>query len=577
MIDPKGTDPTKTKMTSSLPKSTRRTAQDDRGGEGVRTPAQLPGKKRRPAGVFPTILVGLCLLLFFLFLGNRPLWDVDEGMHAATSKDMILSGDWITPQYNGENFYDKPVLFNWLAALSFLVFGFTEFAARLPAALLGTGCVIVTFCLGKRMVNPLVGFLGGVILATSVEFIILSRVVVHDIALTFFTTLALTFFYMGFTDSSRRKSVWLLFYAALGFAVLSKGPIGVLLPGLIIFVFLVFKRRLNVIKEMQILWGIPLFLVIAVPWYLMIMLKNQDYAGYFFIHQNLAYFFSGESRHPRPFHYYIPILIGGFFPWSLFLPTALYRTVRRGLGQIGDGKLFLMTWLIAVFLFFSTASSKLSTYILPLFPAAALLVAGLWSDLFGMPVPRGARKGILYPTALLLLAMVAAILYMLINPITALTVGYGISTTLINVVGLVMTAGIGLIFLLILFRRYPMAFAATTGWVVVGILMFLLLIVPYINPYRSTKGLAATLDPLLPKGEKLTFFHREKDSALFYTDRKAAIIRGQPALAEHLASKKRVFCVIEKKHFDRLVGFLPTAYIWAQEGNKLLISNTKPL
>src|SRR5512147_2680299 len=126
------------------------------------------------------ILLLLCLIVFFFHLGKNPLWDGDEGMHAATSKDMILSGDWITPTFNGEKFYDKPVLYNWFVSLSFSAFGFNEFAARLPSALLGTGCVIIVFLLGRSIGGPLAGFLSGIILATSGEHVILSRVVVHD-------------------------------------------------------------------------------------------------------------------------------------------------------------------------------------------------------------------------------------------------------------------------------------------------------------------------------------------------------------------------------------------------------------
>ena len=113
------------------------------------------------------VLLAVCLTLFFFRLGSIPLFDRDEGLHAVTSKEMVLSGDWITTKFNGQNFYDKPVFFDWLVALSFEVLGFTELAARLPAALLGLGCVIVTYLLGRKMYNPVTGFLGGMILATS--------------------------------------------------------------------------------------------------------------------------------------------------------------------------------------------------------------------------------------------------------------------------------------------------------------------------------------------------------------------------------------------------------------------------
>ena len=199
----------------------------------------IPGEETRKKEIFfVLILLSLCFLLFFFRLGTPPLWDGDEGMHAATSKDMVLSGDWITPTLNGEKFYDKPVLYNWFVSLSFLVFGFNEFAARLPSALLGTGCVLIVYLLARGMFGPTAGLLSGVFLATSGEQMILSRVVVHDIALAFFMTLSLFFFYAGFKREQGRKRYFLLFYASAGFAVLAKGPVGILLPVLIIGLFL---------------------------------------------------------------------------------------------------------------------------------------------------------------------------------------------------------------------------------------------------------------------------------------------------------------------------------------------------
>jgi len=282
--------------------------------------------------------------MFFFRLGSRPLWNIDEGKHAVTSKEMVLSGDWITTTLYGENFYDKPILFNWLVALSFLVFGFTEFAARFPAAILGLGCVGVTYLLGRSMFGPTTGFLGGMILATSGMFIVLSRSVVHDISLVFFMTLALFFFYLGYTSEQRRKTYFLLFYASLGFAVLAKGPMGVLLPGLIIGLLLLLKGKLRFLKEMEMGWGVVVFLIVAAPWYVLISLNNSDYAGYFFIENNIMRFLSLEARHARPFWFYFPVLLGGFSPWSFFLPLAFIRVFRGGWKSMNERTLFLILW-----------------------------------------------------------------------------------------------------------------------------------------------------------------------------------------------------------------------------------------
>ena len=233
--------------------------------------------------VFISALMAICLILFFFSLGDRALWDIDEGKHAVISKDMVLSGDWLTPQYNGVNFYDKPPLHNWLVAISFLIFGFTEFAARLPATLLGLGCVMVTYLMGRQIFGPRAAFLSSVVLATSAEYLVLSRVIVHDISLVFFITLALTLFYLGYQNEKHRRRLFLLGYAAMGFSVLAKGPIDVLLPVTIIGLYLIFKRQLNFLKEMQIGWGILILFVVAAPWYILISLKDPDYVSYFFI------------------------------------------------------------------------------------------------------------------------------------------------------------------------------------------------------------------------------------------------------------------------------------------------------
>jgi 4-amino-4-deoxy-L-arabinose transferase-like glycosyltransferase len=365
--------------------------------------------------LFVITLIVTCLILFFFGLGAVPIQDIDEAMHAATSKDMVLSGDWVTPRYNGENFYDKTPLYNWLAAISFLLFGFTEFAARLPAALLGSGCVLITYWLARRMFGPVVAFLSALVLATSAEYMVLSRVVVHDISLAFFVTLALTLFFVGYKNEKHRKPAFLFGYAALGFAVLAKGPVGVVLPMMIIGLFLICKGQLRFLKEMQIGWGLFIFLAVAAPWYILMSVRNPDYSEYFFLKQNIGSFLSQQSRHPKPFYYYIPVLMGGFFPWSLFLPLALFRALRSKTALHGDGTIFALIWFGVIFIFFSMASSKLGTYILPLFPAAALLVGVLWKDLL-YASNHVLHKGVFYSYLPFAAIMPPALIYLLLFP-----------------------------------------------------------------------------------------------------------------------------------------------------------------
>ncbi|MGD8945244.1 MAG: glycosyltransferase family 39 protein [Desulfobacterales bacterium] len=517
------------------------------------------------------ILIVLCLILFFFQLGTRPIWDIDEGKHATTSKEMVLSSDWITPTFNGEPFYDKPILYNWLAALAFLAFGFTEFAARLPSAVLGSGCVMVTYLLGRKISGPILGFLSGTILATSFEFIVLSRAVVHDICLAFFITLALYLFYLGYRDEKHRKRNLLLFYAALGFAVLAKGPVGLAIPAMTIGLFLLYEKKMGFIREMQIGWGILIFLGIASPWYVLISLKNPEYAAYFFIKQNLGNFLSAETRHPGPFYYYIPVLFGGFFPWSCFLPLAVIYAFRRRFTTVHNGVLFIIIWFSIVFIFFSAATSKLATYILPLFPAASILVAILWHELLKKPSGE-IRKGFMLSFLPVVILSLAAMIYLWFYPLVQIEYESGITPAQMNFLAIWTVVCIVSTFLFFVIKRDLLFFSAIGVTVVSTLIIFLQIIVPSVNPYRSSREFARLYDQLIPPDEKLVFYRRIKESALFYTNRKAIVLKTPDAISEYLDSPQRVFCIVTRK---RLANLESMPYVVEQQGDKLLISNRK--
>jgi 4-amino-4-deoxy-L-arabinose transferase-like glycosyltransferase len=533
----------------------------------------LPQIIRKNENFAILILIALCLTLFFFRLGARPIWDIDEGKHAATAKEMVLSGDWITPTFNGEPFYDKPVLFNWLGAIAFLVLGFTEFAARLPAAILSTACVLLTYLLGRKLANATIGLLGGAILATALEFAVLGRTIVHDISLVFFVTLALYLFYVGYKDSRHRKRNLLFFYAAMGLAVLAKGPLGLALPAMVIGPYLIIERRLSFIKQMQIGWGILIFLAVAAPWYILISLKNPGYAEYFFVYQNLGSFGSGDPRHPGPFYYYVPVLFGGFFPWSCFLPMAIIYAVRKRYQAAREGASFLVIWISVIFVFFSFAGSKLPTYILPIFPPAALLTAYLWHELLKTATPQ-IRRGFLYSFLPVVIISIAALLYLWVRPLVQVEYETGITSKQMNLVALWLVGSIVVAGVFLAIRKDKAAFIAITLMVVTGLHFFLLVIVPSINPYRSTRELALRYDHLIPGNEKFTFYSRIKESALFYTGRRARVLENPVQLHNYLDSNKRVFCIITRKRYSEL---RTPVYVVAQQGNKMLISNKKSI
>lgn len=516
-------------------------------------------------------VVAICLALFFSHLGSRPLWNQDEGMHAATSKDMVVSGDWITPTLNGEPFFDKPAFHNWLVALSFLAFGMNEFAARFPNALLGLGCALVTYLLGRRLFGPGAGLLGAVVLAANAQFFVLSRTVMHDMSLAFFVTLGLALWFVGYSRGAAERRWFLLSYAAFGGAMLAKGPIGVLLPGAVVFLFLLIRRELGLLRRMSLGWGVLIGLAVAAPWYAMVSLRNPDYLRYFFLELNFGSFLSETSHHPEPLHYYVPALLGGFFPWSFFLPAALVRAWQRRGEDDHGGTTFSLLWAGLYFAFFSAAESKLPTYILPIFPPLALLVGRLWQELASAPTP-GLRKAVLWSFAPFLLLPLAAIVAVQTHrlPLLEMAARYGLSLAEAASPLVALSVGLAAAFALVLAGRSRAGFAGIAISFAAFIALFASFIVPLMSERRSSREVAIQLDALLPEGEPIACYSSIRDSALFYTDRKLLVLKSGRQLDDYLSSRDPAYVLISSRRYRKL-GLDST--IVHESAGELVISN----
>lgn len=318
---------------------------------------------------------GLAALL--LFFGNGQLWITDsvESNYALTAKEMVLSGDWISPQIYGNYWYDKPAFFYWLTAAGFKIFGFNEFAARFFPALFGMAGLGLLVYAAKKLYGEKTAFWSGVILMTSTEFFLISKSVITDSTLFFFFSMALVFFYLGY--STQQKNYYYGMYIGMALATLTKGPIGFLLPGLIMVLFLVFTCGWREIKNMKVFSGGLLFFLIAAPWYVaMYNLHGSAFIDQFFGTHNFLR--ATVSEHPRDnvFYYYTLVLLLALFPWSGLLPRFLWRTLREdGKWRRPDEKTgFLLIWAATVFFFFQNMATKYLTYTYPmLFPLALLL------------------------------------------------------------------------------------------------------------------------------------------------------------------------------------------------------------
>jgi 4-amino-4-deoxy-L-arabinose transferase-like glycosyltransferase len=342
----------------------------------------LTGKEGSPArdlGILATIFA----IAFFQFLGRFPLVETDEARYMEIPREMIERGDFITPTLNYVKYFEKPPLHYWVNALSMMIFGETEFAARFFGALWGILGILLVYYIGRRLNGRREGILSALILGTAIGIIVQSRINITDTTLTICMTACLGFFLLAIQENEQKKGRYYhLFYVFSALAVLAKGLIGIVLPGAIIFFYLLISRRWRQLREMRLITGIPLFLLVCAPWFILVIMRNPEFARFFFIHEHFERFLTKVHGRYEPPWFYIPILIGVMLPWSFFIPTALNRAWQERKEAGADTRLFLILWAAIIFAFFSVSDSKLIPYILPVYPALALLLGSTFASAF---------------------------------------------------------------------------------------------------------------------------------------------------------------------------------------------------
>lgn len=360
----------------------------------------------------------LCGLAFWQNLGSTGLVDETEPLFAEASRQILVTGDWITPYFNGETRFDKPILIYWLMAICYKLLGVNEWAVRFPSALAAT--LLTVFCfytlryfgftlapqkqgMGEKQLW-ISAWLGTALVTLNMQTMIWARQGVSDMLLSGCMGIALFCFFWGYAKNDINNSLgenneqnllfkvpnkWYIgFYVASALAVLTKGPVGFVLPGIIVFVFLVYLGKLKeVLQEIGLFWGAIIVLAINLPWYGLVTLKNgSNFINAFFGYHNFQRFTGVVNQHGAPWYFYFLIVLILFAPWSVYLPLAIAKTGfwQRGLwrrqprsNQLG---LFAFFWFSVVFIFFTIAITKLPSYVLPLIPSASILVALLSTE-----------------------------------------------------------------------------------------------------------------------------------------------------------------------------------------------------
>jgi len=364
---------------------------------------------------------------FFLFLGHAGLIEPDEGRYSEIPREMLERGDFITPTLNYVVYFEKPPLHYWLNAFSFKLFGLNEFAARFAGTLAGLLTVLLVYHTGRKLFGRREGLFSALILGTSTGFLAQSRINLTDMTLTLCLSAALCCFIIAADDRERHKGRYFYsFFLFSALAVLTKGLIGLVFPAAIMVIYLAATRRWHLLKELRLAGGTVLFLAVVVPWFVLVSLRNPEFARFFFIHEHLERFLTKVHGHYQPFWFFIPILLMTMLPWSFYATRAVARAWGGRRHPGGDSLVFLLAWAACIFIFFSASHSKLIPYILPVFPPLALLTGKMFSDLLDREQETDSGPESRLLGMLLMVTAALAILYPHVRELAPLLTGSGL-------------------------------------------------------------------------------------------------------------------------------------------------------
>ncbi|MDP2879311.1 MAG: glycosyltransferase family 39 protein [Sulfuricella sp.] len=361
----------------------------------------------------------LTLLMAAVWFGNleyRKLVRPDEGRYAEIAREMATSGDWVTPRLNDIKYFEKPALQYWITAGAYRLFGEHHWTARLWSGLTGFLGIFFTAFAATRLFGREAGLLSAAVLGSSLLYTLIAHMNSLDMGMTFFMGGALMSFLLAQQDaaSARANRLWMhVAWAALALSVLSKGLMGIVLPGAVIVLYTLIERDFGLWKRLQLFSGIALFMAIAAPWFIAVSIANPEFFHFFFIHEHFERFLTQTHGRYEPWWWFIPVLAAGILPWLFTLIDAMARAWKVDTskpnssfplfgGRLGWGlarwnshvstpslalplqgggnksgfkpKRFLLIWAVFIFVFFSLSGSKLASYILPIFPALALLI-----------------------------------------------------------------------------------------------------------------------------------------------------------------------------------------------------------
>jgi len=531
------------------------------------------------------VLLAGCLLMFGAGIGMRSLWNPNEPVYGEGTREMIANGNYYIPTVNGQTYSDKPIFYFWaMAASCLLTGGLSEAGLRLPSVISGVLSVLLIYWLGRQIFGIRAGFLAAACLATTVMFWWHSQYIQMDQLLSFLMLFALACFFAAREIPGRSSALLLIASgASMGLAFLTKGPEGLVVPAAVIGAYLLLVWEPLWIFRREMIGMTAAFLLCAAPWYVSLALTgHQDFLVDFFIRHNLERA-TDPFNHVQPFWYYVPRLFSDLFPWSLLLPVALAVPVRNEMER--RGRLFAWIWLGVVFLLFSSVGSKRGVYLLPLYPAGALLVGKLGDEIFSGEAPRWMQTWARWVMWFLGAFLGVAAAGSLGALVFSLAKGkYRAEAVGLLPLGVLAALGAAQLVRFLRARRIPAAAGSLAVTVACVYLYANLGLFPLVDRFKSPVPFCRqVLAVVQPADEIRSFGLWRWDAAyIFYTRRLMPAVRGRKELESYLTQDRQVFLLVESSEMDQFLSGLkqPVRVVLRQDiGSKttaLLTNLTDP-
>ncbi|MDP3920883.1 MAG: glycosyltransferase family 39 protein [Candidatus Omnitrophota bacterium] len=549
--------------------------------------------------VLPVVgFVFACFFLFFFVADLIPLWSSDEGRYAEIAREMFESRNFIVPHFNYVEYLEKPILAPYAASLFVGLLGEADLVLRLPSILSALLGILVTYIFTRRLFSDTTARLASLLLLTSIGYVLVGRFAVIDMQMILLLSTSILFLMSGYFDQRRANYLWAYFF--MGLTVLTKGLIGVVLPGLIFFVFLVWTGRLEEIKRVSLGWGIVILLFVVAPWVVAVSWVEPEFLDVFILKHHFERFASGGFGRSRPFWFFSYVAVVVTFPWALLVPSAVLQGLK-GEEIERDKTKYLVSWITVIFIFFSIPRGKLPYYIVPICVPVAILVAGLLAAWKADRLHENERKWLHYAMGFIGVVCVLGFFGLNIAVYAVREPEMVMLKTTIFTGSLAVAAGGVLCLWALRKKRKDMTILSLSGMIYTVLLVIFTGMVK-LSPLESTYAFASEIAPqLTPETVVAVFASPDRFSDLpFYLKRRIVTVGGDRGtldqgsidedhqgessewfLPAHVfgamfnRKEKQVYCLLEKERLQvmRQRTGVDTYHIVKDEYGKILISN----